>query len=150
MVLKCCATSFENKTVGLAKLGERKRRITANTWPILANMAGFSMRIVDADIYLAKPIHDIDICFSKFRQADTYRVPIVRIFGATPAGQKTCLHVHQLFPYLYVPIAKKEASEKFAKQFAMSLDYAIQIASGKSVSNMQHHVYDVKVVKGAT
>lgn len=113
-------------------------------------MAGFSMRIVDADIYLAKPIHNTDICFSKFRQADTYKVPIVRIFGATPAGQKTCLHVHQLFPYLFVPISRKEASERFAKQFAMSLDYAIQIASGKSVSNIQHYVYDVNVVKGAT
>ena len=28
---------------------------------------------------------------------------MLRIFGETPGGQKTCLHIHRLFPYLYVP-----------------------------------------------
>ena len=28
---------------------------------------------------------------------------MLRVFGETPGGQKTCLHVHRLFPYLYVP-----------------------------------------------
>ena len=111
-------------------------------------MAGFSMRIVDADFYLAKPVPDLDVCYSGFKQAVTKRVPVVRIFGATAKGQKTCLHIHQLFPYIYVRISEHDASERFAKQFATSLDVAIQIALGKTVSSDWHSVHEVDVVKG--
>ena len=106
------------------------------------------MRIVDADFYQVIPRPGLDVCQSAFKQADTYKVPVIRIFGATPNGQKCCLHVHQVFPYIYVPVSKQEASEKFAKQFATSLDYAIQIALGKAVSNVQNYVHEINVIKG--
>ena len=111
-------------------------------------MARFSMRIVDADFYLAKPIKGIDICFSEFRQNETQRIPILRIFGSTASGQKTCLHLHQTFPYIYVRVPERDATHKFAKQFASSLDLAIQISLGRSVSYVQNYVYDVSVVNG--
>lgn len=46
----------------------------------------FAVRIVTADYYLASPIKDLDVCFSEFRESDVKKVPVVRIFGATPAG----------------------------------------------------------------
>jgi hypothetical protein len=30
-------------------------------------------------------------------------LPVLRLVGATAAGQSVCLHVHQVFPYLFVP-----------------------------------------------
>lgn len=29
-------------------------------------------------------------------------VPVLRVFGATPSGQRCCVHVHNVFPYCYV------------------------------------------------
>lgn len=30
------------------------------------------------------------------------RAPIIRIYGASSLGLKTCLHVHQVYPYFFV------------------------------------------------
>ena len=30
------------------------------------------------------------------------RVPVIRIFGSSSTGQKACVHVHQVYPYLFV------------------------------------------------
>ncbi len=32
------------------------------------------------------------------------QVPVTRLFGVTPSGQKACMHVHRVFPYLLVPV----------------------------------------------
>ncbi|TNN85427.1 DNA polymerase zeta catalytic subunit [Liparis tanakae] len=45
----------------------------------------FAVRIVTADFYLATPIKDLDVCYSEFRESGVKKVPVVRIFGATPA-----------------------------------------------------------------
>lgn len=47
----------------------------------------FAVRVVTADYYLASPVKDLDVCYSEFRQSNVKKVPVVRIFGATPAGQ---------------------------------------------------------------
>lgn len=52
----------------------------------------FSVRIVTADFYLAGPIKDLDVCHSDFRESDVKKVPVVRIFGATPAGLTTLVY----------------------------------------------------------
>ena len=107
----------------------------------------FSLRIVNADFYVSDPIPGLDVCHSTFRENSTKKVPVVRIYGATPGGQKACMHIHKVFPYVYVPYDGTEPREKYIKQFATSIDFAVQVALGKASSNTQH-VYDISVVRG--
>ncbi|VAH42507.1 unnamed protein product [Triticum turgidum subsp. durum] len=62
-----------------------------------------SVRIVSLDYYMAPPVPGLDISYSPFHCEEVEEVPVIRIYGSTPAGQKTCLHIHQALPYLYVP-----------------------------------------------
>ena len=108
----------------------------------------FSVRIVNSDFYIADPIPDLDVRNSKFREnTSAAKVPVIRIYGATPSGQKTCLHVHGIFPYIYVPYDGTQPTDKYLKQFATSVDFAVQVALGKASSSRQH-VYEITVVKG--
>ena len=56
----------------------------------------FAVRIVSLDHYMARPEPGLDVCYSELEGGVVERVPIVRIFGATPMGQKTCLHLHKV------------------------------------------------------
>ena len=63
----------------------------------------FVMRIVSLDYHLAAPLPGVDVAYSHFAGEAVEQVPVVRIFGSTPAGQRCCLHLHKAFPYFYVP-----------------------------------------------
>uniref|UniRef100_A0A8C3AFZ8 DNA polymerase zeta catalytic subunit n=1 Tax=Cyclopterus lumpus TaxID=8103 RepID=A0A8C3AFZ8_CYCLU len=108
----------------------------------------FAVRIVTADFYLATPIKDLDVCYSEFRESGVKKVPVVRIFGATPAGQKTCLHLHGVFPYIYVPYdGHGQQPEHYLRQVAFSIDRALNVAMGNPASSTQH-VFKVVLVSG--
>lgn len=62
----------------------------------------FTVRAATLDYYMAKP-STFDVSQSWLTGSSLARVPVVRIFGATPDGQRCCMHVHQAFPYCYVP-----------------------------------------------
>ncbi|XP_030055078.1 DNA polymerase zeta catalytic subunit isoform X2 [Microcaecilia unicolor] len=111
-------------------------------------MMMFSVRMVTADYYLAAPLPALDVCHSAFRDAQVYRVPVVRIFGATPAGQKTCLHLHGIFPYLYVPYdGYGHQPDRYLRQVAFSIDRALNVALGNPSSAAQH-IFKVSLVSG--
>ncbi|PWA74355.1 DNA-directed DNA polymerase, family B [Artemisia annua] len=63
----------------------------------------FSVRIVSIDYYMSPPIPGLDFTYSSFQGGNVNEVPVIRVYGSTPAGQKTCLHIHRALPYLYVP-----------------------------------------------
>ncbi|XP_077366154.1 DNA polymerase zeta catalytic subunit isoform X2 [Festucalex cinctus] len=108
----------------------------------------FAVRIVTADYYLASPIQDLDVCYSEFRESDVKKVPVVRIFGATPAGQKTCLHLHGVFPYVYIPYdGHGQQPDRYMRLVAFSIDRALNVAMGNPASNVQH-IFKVVLVSG--
>ncbi|XP_069463876.1 DNA polymerase zeta catalytic subunit [Ambystoma mexicanum] len=110
--------------------------------------AMFSVRIVTADYYLAKPLSGLDVCRPRgSEEAAGRRVPVVRIFGATPAGQKTCLHLHGVFPYIYVPYdGQGQDPDRYLHLVAFSIDRALNVALGNQ-SSVQH-VFKISLVSG--
>ncbi|XP_033156819.1 DNA polymerase zeta catalytic subunit [Drosophila mauritiana] len=109
----------------------------------------YSVRLVIADFYMEKPQFGMDPCYSELRGKEIKRVPVIRVFGGNSRGQKTCMHVHGVFPYLYIPYDKKdfESLERGILQMAMHLDKAINISLGQGSSNAQH-VFKIQLVKG--
>lgn len=61
------------------------------------------------------------------------------------------MHVHGVFPYIYVPFDGSDSSADYADrlsyQLAASLDKAINISLGQTNSTMQH-IFKVVLVKG--
>ena len=54
-----------------------------------------SIRMVNIDHYLEDP-GPMDRAFCPFSSTVLNKVPVIRIFGSTPSGQKACLHIHQV------------------------------------------------------
>lgn len=53
------------------------------------------MRIFSYDYYLARPHPAFDVCYSSFLASNVHQVPVIRLFGTTPAGQRALMHVHR-------------------------------------------------------
>ncbi len=122
-------------------------KLCSCTSPLSVLPCTFSCRIVSIDFYVTPPIKDLDVCYSDFRSSPVERVPVVRIFGATPVGQKTCLHVHGVFPYLYVPCMASDPNPEYLQLVARSVDHALQVSLG-SASKTVHHVFRIVLAKG--
>uniref|UniRef100_A0A0E0LPJ1 DNA polymerase zeta catalytic subunit n=1 Tax=Oryza punctata TaxID=4537 RepID=A0A0E0LPJ1_ORYPU len=93
-----------------------------------------SVRIVSLDYYMAPPFPGFDFSYSHFHGGEVEEVPVIRIYGSTPAGQKTCLHIHRVLPFLYVPCKEDllhnvEKGNSYISGLLSDLEKALQIRS---------------------
>ncbi|GBG78283.1 hypothetical protein CBR_g26314 [Chara braunii] len=110
----------------------------------------FSVRVVSIDYLLTRPLAGMDVCYSRFQGGSIEQVPVVRIFGSTAGGQKTCLHLHRAFPYFYVPYyhdLPQEADEAFAfvRKMGAAIEMAMKMTS--SVSSKRQHLHECSLVR---
>lgn len=54
------------------------------------------MRIVHLDYVMVPPVAGLDVCVSRLEGTVLSKVPVIRVFGATPSGQKACCHIHKV------------------------------------------------------
>ncbi|GAC92644.1 hypothetical protein PHSY_000198 [Pseudozyma hubeiensis SY62] len=63
----------------------------------------FRVRLINIDHILTAPTPlDRTQCAFNAEGHTLRKVPILRIFGATPAGQRVCVHIHNVYPYCYI------------------------------------------------
>ncbi|XP_052868750.1 DNA polymerase zeta catalytic subunit [Anopheles cruzii] len=110
-----------------------------------------SIRIVSVDYYMSKPDPQFDSCYSEFRGSEVKQVPVVRLFGSSATGTHSCVHIHGVLPYFYIPYegstADRLAVDQRIYQLASALDKAINISLGQSNSRAMH-VFNITLVKG--
>lgn len=63
------------------------------------------------------------------------------------SGQKICVHIHGVFPYLYIPYDGKQEANGLMYQIATLIDKSINVSLNQTSSNAQH-VYKISVVSG--
>ncbi|KAJ4753536.1 DNA polymerase [Rhynchospora pubera] len=109
-----------------------------------------SVRIVSHDYYMAPPIPDLDFSISSFHGRKIEEVPVIRIYGSTPAGQKACLHVHKALPYLYIPCPDEilhnpepEKGNSYINSFLTALEKAFKTRG----TSKKQHVHGCTIVK---
>ncbi|KAI6658920.1 hypothetical protein LOD99_10895 [Oopsacas minuta] len=106
----------------------------------------YAQKILDIDWYLSKPLKEYDPSFCYLSNSSIKKVPVLRIFGPTPTGQSGCLHIHGVFPYLYIPLpVGVDPSPHWIGELSRGINNAIKSAIS-STDQCSHHVYDIKIV----
>lgn len=111
----------------------------------------FALRLVQLDVVLEKPQAGLDHTHSNITGQPLGRVPVIRVFGSTPRGQTTCLHVHGVYRYFLVPFDGEPASDPRALRVqleALTKELNDALSSGPAVLGHHHRerVFDMTVV----
>ena len=107
--------------------------------------APWSVRLVDID-YAVKPVErGLDPEQSPLTERRIKQVPVIRIFGPTPSGEKACLHVHGFFHYLLVPYDRMLAPcDPELRRLAEDLEAALPEPQGRQADGQAARVYDLR------
>ncbi|KZT52402.1 hypothetical protein CALCODRAFT_520743 [Calocera cornea HHB12733] len=81
------------------------------------------------------------------------KVPVLNVFGHTSAGQKACVHIHNVFPYLYIEYTGQldpESVNKFINRLGRKLNHALSLVLRRNPYAQQtpQHIVAILPVKG--
>ncbi|EPS72654.1 hypothetical protein M569_02103, partial [Genlisea aurea] len=110
----------------------------------------FSVRIVSMDYYMTRPVPGLDISYTSVHGGQVNQVPVIRIYGSTPAGQKTCLHIHRVLPYLYIAwsdLGHMENDEVDSRAYSLSLTLDKALKLNTNAGQQQQHVHGYELVR---
>ncbi|THV04942.1 hypothetical protein K435DRAFT_961659 [Dendrothele bispora CBS 962.96] len=79
-------------------------------------------------------------------------VPVIRVYGPSSAGPRVCLHVHQVYPYLFVEYLgelKPRHVKRYINGLKKSLDHAIALCLKRDPwSPESRYIHSIVLVKG--
>ena len=116
----------------------------------------FSMRLIEVEPLTAPPVAGLDEMWNTLDAKPIKKVPLLRLYGATPAGQKCSVTVHNAYPYFFVNIPESvlqqhDTYEKlagYATQLAHALNRATQLnLASKSLDAQYIHMISVVQAK---
>ncbi|KAJ9613895.1 DNA polymerase zeta [Cladophialophora chaetospira] len=119
-------------------------------------MDTFRVRMNCVDHYQAIPIDEFDPPVPLGAATETAkerpRVSVIRVFGATPTGQKVLMHIHGAFQYTYIEYSGSLVPEDVAvaiRTLQLSIDHALAVSYRKNIYEGKHrYVAHISLVKG--
>jgi DNA polymerase elongation subunit (family B) len=114
------------------------------------------MRLIEVEPLTAPPVAGLDEMWNTLDAKPIKKVPLLRLYGTTPAGQKCSVTVHNAYPYFFVNIPESvlqqhDTYEKlagYATQFAHALNRATQLnLASKSLDAQYIHMISVVQAK---
>ena len=115
-------------------------------WPLDAALA---MRILGIEYSMQPPLAGLDPLLSPLASLPVAAAPVIHLFGPSLSGQKTCVHIHGVLPYFFVPLPKdvrlaRDSVSVMAARLGASLERALSIA----LRGHGPYVHEVCVVRG--
>ncbi len=111
----------------------------------------FRVRLINIDQVKVEPGH-LDTTASAFTNEPLTQVPVLRVFGATPAGQRVCLHIHGAFPYCYIEYRGRLEPEvvlPYISRLGQELNAAVAASLGNNpLKEKRQYINAIHLVKG--
>ncbi|OAL24960.1 hypothetical protein AYO20_10563 [Fonsecaea nubica] len=119
-------------------------------------MDTFRVRLNCVDHYQAVPIDGLDppvpLGVGSAGHNDKPRISVIRVFGATPTGQKVLLHIHGALQYTYIEYSGSLVPDDVdvaIRTLQLSIDHALAVSYRKNIYERKHrYVAHISLVKG--